>query len=243
MISIVVPALNEEKYIGTLLNSILKQGFKEPIEIVVADAGSTDGTRDVVRSFEGKFAKVSIVEGGVPPVARNHGARASSGDPIIFMDADVTAPSITFLTTTIKHFRDHHLAVAIPLILPKSDKFIDALMFGSVNVLTRVAKYIRPLGSICVIVTREVFEKTGGYPEDRFQSEEHDFVLACLKFGAYDIVPEPLLVSVRRLNKEGRLGLALKYTYSALYRVFVGPVTKPIFAYEFKYTDKEASGK
>ena len=57
MITIVIPALNEEKHIGILLKSLSDQNFKEEIEVVVADAGSTDKTKEAILSHAGHFHK------------------------------------------------------------------------------------------------------------------------------------------------------------------------------------------
>src|SRR3989344_314326 len=97
MISIIIPTLNEERYIGKLLDSIVGQDISEDIEIVVADARSTDGTRELVERSRENFAALQIVEGGLPAKARNNGGRAAAGEILIFIDADVTLPHSSFL--------------------------------------------------------------------------------------------------------------------------------------------------
>jgi|GEM_PF-2388875 len=238
MISIVVPTLNERKQIGNLLDSIVAQRSEESLEVVVADAHSTDGTREFVESYKDRL-DIRIVDGGRPPVARNSGARAARGELILFTDADVTFPSSSFLTDNVRFFRDRKLSIAAALLDPKSGTLIDVFIFGIGNVSMRLFKHFRPLGSITMLTTREVFEKTGGYPEDHLLCEEHDFVQEVVRHGSYDILPSRVTVSVRRFEKEGRLLVLWKYFYATLYRMLVGPVTKPIFAYEFSYKEHE----
>ncbi len=74
MISIIIPTLNEEKYLPKLLRSIKEQDFKEELEIIVADANSEDKTREIAKKFSCK-----IVEGGLPAKARNEGAKIAKG--------------------------------------------------------------------------------------------------------------------------------------------------------------------
>ena len=231
MISIVIPAYNEEKFISTLLESLAAQEIDEPIEVVVADANSKDKTREVVASFRGKFAKLAVVAGGMPAVGRNKGARASSGDPIIFLDADMEVPDRAFLARNIGYFRLRHLGAATTKLAPQSDKWFDRAMVGFYNMLLRPAVFIRPLGSMCVVASREVFEKTGGYPEDVIMAEDHDFVLRCSKVGKYGILPVPAYFHIRRFDKEGRLGIAYMYLKATAMRVFRDPIKK--FDYEF----------
>lgn len=84
MISIVVPARNEEDNLRRLLRSVEEQEF-EDYEVVVVDGGSTDGTREVAEEYG-----ATVIEGPLkgPAVARNMGWRESKGDYIYFMDAD-----------------------------------------------------------------------------------------------------------------------------------------------------------
>jgi glycosyltransferase involved in cell wall biosynthesis len=243
MISIIIPALNEEKHIGTLLQSLSEQDFDEDVEVVVADAGSQDKTREIVMSYKDHFYKVSVVEGGMPAVGRNNGAKASSGEIIFFLDADLKLPGNHFLRENVSYFRNNNLSVATTPLKPDSEKFIDHLLTNSYNLILRPAKYIRPLGAMCIVARRDAFEKSGGYPEDVVMAEDHDFVKNCLPFGKYDILPVHAIFSVRRFDKEGRLGLAIKYLQATIYRIFKGPIRKPIFEYEFKYSDDEDARK
>jgi glycosyltransferase involved in cell wall biosynthesis len=235
MISIVIPTLNEQRCIGRLLDSIGAQTIQEDIEIIVADAHSTDETRAVARMYREKFSRLAIVDGGPPPVGRNRGARASSGDPILFIDADVTLPRSDFLEVTVDYFRDHGLAAGATPLVPESDRTFDHILMGATNVFLRATQHVRPFGAICIVVRRDVFMQTGGYPEDRLPSEDHDFVRLCARYGQYDILPIPVHFSMRRFDKEGRARLIGKYAYALFYRTFVGPITKPIVKYDFAH--------
>lgn len=231
MISIVVPAYNEEKFISTLLESLAAQEIDEPLEVVIADANSKDKTREVAKSFRDKFSKLTIVDGGLPAIGRNKGARASSGNPMVFLDADMEVPDRAFLARNVGYFRLHNFGAATTKLVPQSRNWLDKFMVGFYNMLLRPAVFIRPLGSMCIVATREVFEKVGGYPEDVIMAEDHDFVLKCSKVGKYGILPVPTHFHVRRFDKEGRWGLALMYLKATAMRVFRGPIKK--FDYEF----------
>jgi glycosyltransferase involved in cell wall biosynthesis len=239
MISVVIPTYNEERHLGNLLESLAEQDFPEEIEVTIADAISTDRTRDVALRFQSYFHRFQIIDGGMPAVGRNNGAKASSGDPIFFLDADLILPRNDFLKKAVRIFRDKQLAVATTYLKPRSDKLSDKILVGSYNLILLPAKYIRPLGAMCIVASSEAFMKTGGYPENVVMAEDHDFVLNCSKHGPYDILPLSVLFSVRRFEKESRLGVVSKYLKSTYHRIFHGPITKPIFDYEFKYSEEE----
>src|SRR4051812_1771887 len=87
MISFIVPAYNEEKYLGATLDSIhaAARAIGEPYEIVVADDASTDGTAALAESAAARVVHVSHRQ---ISKTRNSGARAATGDVLIFVDAD-----------------------------------------------------------------------------------------------------------------------------------------------------------
>ena len=86
LVSCVVPAFNSEAYLRETLDSIFAQTHR-PIDVVVADDGSRDGTADVVATYGGPVRFVSQATAG-PAATRNLGLRAASGELIAFCDAD-----------------------------------------------------------------------------------------------------------------------------------------------------------
>ena len=83
ILSIIIPTYNEEKYLPILLESIKKQSF-EDYEIIVADANSTDNTRNIAQEYG-----CIIVDGGLPAIGRNNGANVAKGDILLFLDSDL----------------------------------------------------------------------------------------------------------------------------------------------------------
>ena len=86
MISIIIPALNEENYLPRLLGSLEKQNLKD-YEIILADAGSKDRTIEIAKKYGCK-----VVPGGLPAKGRNEGAKAARGDLFLFLDSDLVLP-------------------------------------------------------------------------------------------------------------------------------------------------------
>ena len=87
LISVIIPAFNEEKTIGECLKSLKNQSYKQ-IEIIVVDDGSSDSTRNLVKDFPNITLLAQSHKG--PGQARNLGVVKSKGDILVFVDADMT---------------------------------------------------------------------------------------------------------------------------------------------------------
>jgi glycosyltransferase involved in cell wall biosynthesis len=84
-ISVIVPAFNAEATLAETLASIRNQSY-QPIEVIVVDDGSTDGTLKLTQSFS--FVRVLTQQNAGVAKAFNAGVAESQGDYIAFLDAD-----------------------------------------------------------------------------------------------------------------------------------------------------------
>lgn len=107
--SVVVPAHNEAGVLGRTLGSLLAQDFAGPVEVVVVDNGSTDGTADLARA-----AGVRVVEEPCLGVcaARQRGTDLARGQIVVSTDADTVHPP-DWLSTIDAAFRDDPQLVAV----------------------------------------------------------------------------------------------------------------------------------
>jgi len=123
LVSCIVPAYNSERFIAEALDSILAQTWR-PIEVIVADDGSEDGTLEVVGRYGSAVRVVSQATAG-PSTTRNLGLTAATGDFIAFLDADdlwhpeklsiqmarfEERPDLDISVTHARHFWDDELA-------------------------------------------------------------------------------------------------------------------------------------
>jgi glycosyltransferase involved in cell wall biosynthesis len=86
LISCIVPVYNGERYLAQALDSILAQTY-EPIEVIVVDDGSTDGTAELVARYGDRIRYVRQNNGGAP-TARNRGLSVALGEFVAFLDSD-----------------------------------------------------------------------------------------------------------------------------------------------------------
>ncbi|RJQ39376.1 MAG: glycosyltransferase [Dehalococcoidia bacterium] len=110
MISIIIPALNEEKLLPACLDSLRKQDYSGEYEIIVADNGSRDRTADIARSFGARV--IACREKRSVFFARQVGADTARGDIIAQADADTVYPS-DWLKRISGWFAAHTEAVAV----------------------------------------------------------------------------------------------------------------------------------
>src|SRR5262245_34577902 len=93
-VSVIIPAVNEERVIGLCLESIAQESFpRDRYEVIVVDNGSRDRTFQIAESYAGRISLRIIEKAGVRISAlRNLGAQAAHGDILAFLDADCLAP-------------------------------------------------------------------------------------------------------------------------------------------------------
>jgi glycosyltransferase involved in cell wall biosynthesis len=230
-ISIVIPTYNEENFLPRLLRSIKKQKYKNK-EVIVADAKSTDKTRELA---EGLGAKV--IEGGKVARGRNNGAEKSKGEIILFLDADVVLPEPSFLNRVISEFEKRKLSVATCLPYPLSDKKIDHAFHRVYNAYTKMLEALMPHApGFCIMVRREVHEKIGGFDEAITLAEDHEYSQRAVRHGKFGLLRSSKIpVSIRRFERDGRLKIAFKYIFCELHMLTMGSVKNNLFNYEFGY--------
>jgi succinoglycan biosynthesis protein ExoA len=99
-ISVVLPVLNEEKFLRSVLEALVKQSYPlHRFEILVVDGGSTDATLSVARSFAEIHPNVRVLmnPAKLSSAGRNVGARAAKGDVVLYVDGHCEVPDASLL--------------------------------------------------------------------------------------------------------------------------------------------------
>jgi len=98
-ISIIIPILNEEKYIKNCLDSIIKSDFdKDKMEVLLIDGGSSDKTIEIIKEYQKKYPFFKFLHNPkkIVPVAMNIGIKEAKGEYIIRLDAHSSYPKDYF---------------------------------------------------------------------------------------------------------------------------------------------------
>lgn len=234
MISIIIPALNEEKYLPRLLNSLKNQKFSKKFEIIVADAESTDNTVKVAKNFGCK-----AVKGGNPSRGRNKGAEVAKGEILLFLDADVILPP-DFLEKTTEELLKRNLKVAGFILISQDNKLIYRLIYKIVTLFLILTERFLPTGTIGILATKEVHQKIKGFDEMIKIGEDYDYIRRASKYGKFGVIRSTyILVSPRRFKKEGVWRTIFKYLAIDFHLLFFGPIRKNFISYKFGHYEEK----
>ena len=205
--SVVIPTKNRRDILCETIASILQQD--EPLEIIVLDDGSKDGTSELVRR---KFPDVrveSFRRSRGPAYRRNQGARLARGEFLFTIDDDCILPHADTFLRTIESFDDARIgAVTIPFINIYKDKNLTLTAAPDDKQTYVTFEYYGGM----VAFRRELFLELGGYrPYYFMNNEEGDYSLRMLASGhvlrlgtapPIDHHESPIRVS-KRLNELG----------------------------------------
>lgn len=202
MISFVVPAYNEEKYLAPTLEAIhhAARAAGEAYEIVVADDASTDATAAVARAHG---ARVVAVRNRQIAATRNAGAHAAAGDRLIFVDAD-TLVNGPLVGEALAAFADGAVGGGAPVRIDPMPLWASVFMKGFVPLYFGLARWAAGCFVFC---TRAAFEATGGFDERYYASEEIHFSRALKRQGRFVILERFVTSSSRKLEGRSALGI------------------------------------
>lgn len=236
--SILIPTLNEEKYIGRLLQSLVNQTYKN-FEVIIVDGKSTDRTVQIISRYKKLLdLKVIIAPHRGASFQRNLAAKKSTTGHLVFFDAD-TQPCPEFLYKLAHSIYRHHFRVASAWLDPMSDKFVDKLIFWSYNLLyLEPLKNISPAGTgVFIYVDKAAFNRVHGFDETVAVAEDYDLCKRLLKSGyRFFVLHDPTIpFSVRRLDKEGRLKYLQKQLTAGYYYHFPKLAKKKLTADWYKF--------
>jgi glycosyltransferase involved in cell wall biosynthesis len=191
-VSAVVPAYNEETYIGQVLDVIVK--IPELKEIIVVNDGSTDNTAAIVKSYPVKLISLekNIGKGGAMLV----GARAVQTEYVLFLDADLVG------------LRENHIYLMLEHLQANYDMIVG--IFDKGRKTTDWAQVIAPFLSGQRIVKKELLFNINNLHISRFGVE-----VALTKYASKHKlnVKEVILKELSHVMKEEKLGLFKGFLY------------------------------
>ncbi len=210
--SIVIPALNEERLLGGLLSDLAGQ-TRTPDEVFVVDAGSEDATVAVAEGYP--FVRVLH---STPPVAlgRNAGGVRTSGDVIVFFDADARLPK-AFLADFLGGFEARGLDVACPLYYPYRSTRAVERFHDLFNLVTRAFQNLLPSGAgTCIAVRGDLFRASSGF-DPALKFDDIELIRRLSRGRRFGIVEKMVFVSDRRYREGGFVRTVAQYSLMGLF--------------------------
>lgn len=178
LVSVIIPVYNGERFLREAVQSVLDQQYS-PIEIIIVDDGSTDGTATVARSFSKTVRYLHQTNKG-PAAARNRGIEHARGSLLAFADADDLWPANKLELQLPYLIRDPNIDIVL-------GRIQQVRLSETVNGQTLAQEFAEPAFSVnlgSAVIRSSVFERVGLFDESMRYSEDVDWFLRAREAGA-----------------------------------------------------------
>ncbi len=201
-ISVIIPTLNEEKYLPKALKSLEVQDVKH--EVIVVDGGSTDKTLDIAEEFG---AKVIVAERSFIAYQKNLGVKKAKGKHLLFLDADTFLFPFA-LDELLQEFKEKE-AIRVKFFLYGNESWVD-MMNALMPFYFSLSKTLPLAVGACFAIKRKLFLELGGFPPVINEDAEFGKILhkkKLVKNSKHFLA----MTSARRFEQKGFLRTALYY--------------------------------
>ncbi|MCD4740690.1 glycosyltransferase [archaeon] len=227
MISVIIPAYNEENNIKACLESI-RSKFYDDYEIIII-IGGDDRTYDIAKEY-GNAVRDNESQGAGP--ARNKGSKLAKGDVLVFIDAD-TVVNPHWLEKFAKVFEDPKVVASGGPVRPLEGTLIDKVLF-KLNQdwgyrFTSFFHIYQFSGQSCAF-RKSVFDKIGGFNEEMSFLEDTEISNRIKKEGKCVYIPDNWVASSpRRFHKKGYLQTLWKFLRNYFYMIVLHRLPKEAY--------------
>ncbi len=227
-ISVVVPVLNEARWLPRLIESLTRQSVGVR-EVLVVDAGSSDDTPRIAQ----ELGTCAFEGGGLPGPSRNAGAEQAEGEWLLFLDADVSLPPDAIERIWQAATRNEFDAASTSFVPDRGGRAV-ALQHTLSSTYFRWSTALGWPHSIggFLFVRRALHHDVGGFDASVMVAEDQDYVVRLRKSGRYTFLRRPRVeIAQRRFEQEGLLRQSAKWLAIELHRVFRGEIRTDRFRY------------
>lgn len=195
----------------------MKQDYSKiaSTRVLVADANSTDGTRDIVMSFRDQL-NVSVIRGGMPSVGRNLGAAQAESDYVLFVDADVELAHPSVVRRAVERAQSKKLHCVTTNVICRDGNWVDKGFYAVNDMFQYLSRLHHPFATgMFMLFDLKQFRKLRGFHEQVAFAE--DYLLSqqveCRRFG---IVRGGVYTTNRRFKRMGRLRVGWLFLKTAM---------------------------
>lgn len=231
MLSIVIPTLNEERFLPRLLDSIKGQDFSN-YEIIVSDGGSSDRTAEIAVKYGARF--IVDHDHHSPSWQRNNGAAVARGDQLLFLDADsVLSPG--FLGRVVREFQSRALVGAGFYFHFNPNRLSYRIFAFFYNLFCFFRQYLSPVSvGAGIMSTKYAHEAIKGFNTELILAEDYDYCRRLAGQGRFRMINSTLLqYSARRLERDGWFKTALKWIWMASFTILGRRIKGNKIKYDF----------
>ena len=218
--SLIIPAYNEEKYIGDCLSSVIKNTSGIFLEIIVINNASTDRTAEIAQSFPG----VTVVHEPRKGLtfARQCGYESAHGDILVYIDADTRVPE-TWANILVSEFSNNKNTACLsgPYVFYDFPKWRQILTRATCTVGYALFGYFALGGNFSI--RRSILEKMNGFDTTiSFYGEDTNVARRAHEFGKVLFNPDFFIyTSARRFKGQGFITTSRIYLVNFLSEIFL----------------------
>jgi glycosyltransferase involved in cell wall biosynthesis len=217
LVSIIIPCFNEENYISGILDDILQQDYrKESLEVLVVDGMSSDGTQEIIRSYQERypFIRLELNERQFVPFALNIGIHKSTGEVVAIMGSHAQYPT-DYISTLVDALFELNadnvggVCVATAAETTARARAVAGALsspFGVGNAMFRIgaSKKMKVDTVTFGCYRRSVFDKIGMFDEELLRNQDDEFNGRLLKNGGVIyLIPEVRIIYYPRTTIKG----------------------------------------
>lgn len=217
-LAVVIPAKNEEILLPRLLGSLENQDYAlmSRTKIILADAGSTDRTVDIALGFR-NCLDIDVIEGGLPSVGRNNGARNADSRYVLFIDADIELGDPSLVRRAVDCMRKNEMHCITTDIRCRGGRFMDTLLYTLNNIAQRLSRYHKPFATgMFMLVDRKRFEQLGGFDEAALYAEDYQLTQQISR-KRFRVIPGGVYSTNRRFQRMGHWKIARFFLATAMH--------------------------
>lgn len=225
MITVIIPTLNEGKYISGFLDNLLAQDMdSSELEIVISDGGSTDNTKEIIYTYLDKFKHIFLIDNPdkFVPHALNRALKISKGEIIVRMDAHALYPE-NYISTLAGKLNELNAGnVGGVWVTKPGDKTLEAsaiaiatsdkIGIGNSSYRHGAEKILEtdtvPYGCF----NRDIFELIGYFDEDLLRNQDDELNGRIIKFGKkIYLIPDLKIIYFSRPNRQKMRKMFFQY--------------------------------
>ena len=221
-VSVIIPYLNAAGTVGSTLNALVEQSWPSDWEVIIADNGSTDALGPIVARYKTQIPSLKVIDASAKrgaAYARNVAVRASTGDRILFCDAD-DVPGCGWATAMALALNNHHFVAARFELQKLNPPSITASRGGTQTDGLQTCHFLPfpHAGGGSLGISRHLHDGVGGFDETILLGEDADYCMRVQLTGHKLVfVPDAVLHMRLRATQTGTFVQASRYAKHIVY--------------------------
>lgn len=221
-VSVIIPYLNAAGTVGSTLDALVEQSWPSEWEVIIADNGSTDALGPIVARYKTQIPSLKVIDASAKrgaAYARNVAVRASTGDRILFCDAD-DVPGCGWATVMALALHNHHFVAARIELQKLNPPSITASRGGTQTDGLQTCHFLPfpHAGGGSIGISRHLHDGVGGFDETILLGEDADY---CMRVQLTEhklvFVPDAVLHMRLRATQTGTFVQASRYAKHIVY--------------------------